>query len=423
MKVILVVIISYLLFNRVFAQEVIFEHLYDPGDFDGRIIRTTNEKKLICLKSGDSLIIFNISTKKITKKFIHEIDSNIVGGNAINDTPFVGVIEKRENGVMKSIFVIEKDDKKYQKIEFPINNWLSGFYYRMEGNDRIVIIGGYNTLTKYIIDLKEEKIIEMKTITKDSGGYFYIFGGQVVDENGNKIMIFNYPYLTSTRVLILINDSLIKKRDDPVIDVALLGKRKYTIISSANSLETVIYDIYDTTFRNNISGTWAFATGSDEWVIKINWGYNTIIKNLKENLEYYVTYNKIWVLYDAVIDVIHNDTCIIIIGRYEDKDPGKYGIVVMKQKLLTPISVVESESKNKNEREKIKVEKVGSNTFEISNLEENDRIVLYDILGRKVKEVEGSSRIILNNVSSGVYFLVVKRRDYIVFREKVYIVK
>lgn len=77
----------------------------------------------------------------------------------------------------------------------------------------------------------------------------------------------------------------------------------------------------------------------------------------------------------------------------------------------------------KNEREKIKVKKVGSNTFEISNLEENDRIVLYDILGRKVKEVEGSSRIILNNVSSGVYFLVVKRRDYIVFREKVYIVK
>ncbi|MCM8808034.1 MAG: T9SS type A sorting domain-containing protein [Candidatus Omnitrophica bacterium] len=77
----------------------------------------------------------------------------------------------------------------------------------------------------------------------------------------------------------------------------------------------------------------------------------------------------------------------------------------------------------KNEREKIKVKKVGSNTFEISNLEENDRIVLYDILGRKVKEVEGSSRIVLNNVSSGVYFLMVKRKDYIVFREKVYIVK
>jgi len=69
LKTVILGIIS--LFCSVFGQEVIFEHPIKLGEFfDGRIIRTPKREKFICFKWEDSLVIFNINTKKNNKEKI-----------------------------------------------------------------------------------------------------------------------------------------------------------------------------------------------------------------------------------------------------------------------------------------------------------------------------------------------------------------
>jgi|GEM_PF-6022803 len=413
LKTVILGIIS--LFCSVFGQEVIFEHPIKLGEFfDGRIIRTPKREKFICFKWEDSLVIFNINTKKITKKKYREIDSMIIGGRIISDSPFMGVFIRDRSGIIKDIFVLETEGG-YKIIELPTTN--IGFYYnyyKYKDEKVIEIIGGIDKLLRYEVHINnnnEINIDKITEITSDSGGYNYVFGG----ENKHGEMIFSYPYFSTTRVVILRRKGEnieVEKRDPQALDIAVLGIKKYVMVSRKRA---VIFDIDDENFYKTFENpVIIMITGTDEIALassSTSWNYYMEIVNLNGEVIDRLYYKNRW----APLDAVMMGDSIIVVGAYYNEETNTDGIVVMVKR----ISISKVENKESKKSKEIQVKKIGKNTIEINS--EVDEIVVYDVLGRIVKKEKGS-RMILTNLSTGVYFVVCRNKDKI-FIEKIYIIK
>lgn len=336
--VVIITIISILSIGQAQEEEVIFEKIgYAPDSLlggytryvDSRIIRRPQGKdKNICLRSNDTLYILNLNTLRERLILISELDSLILGGRIIIDSPLVGIFTRNNSN---DLFIMEKENRML-KLELPMR--YIGFWYDYNDEDStITIIGGNKELIRYVIDLSRLQIRILDTICVKTGGYNFIFGGEV-DER-EEVLLFTYPYVNKSVAVILrkINNEIkVEERDDNALGLALIGEKKYSMLGDQYPINTVIFDIFDRSYKKYVEGEYMMITGAD-LLLETRWGYEKKrILNINGEVVGYVHYqNQYWTTRDAVrID----PTTIIIVGEYKPNPTSSTrGSVVIKKKL------------------------------------------------------------------------------------------